>query len=77
MQMGDDQTLTRIGSKAWRELGSGKWEVMMSRAPMGLKNRCRIVQMIYDIEKLDEIEAKDPTVEDGELVEPHKLASRG
>ena len=46
----------------------------MSHAPMGFKNRCRIVKMVYDIEQLDEIEAKDPTVvKDGELVHPHKL----
>ncbi len=47
----------------------------MSNAPLGLKNRCRIIKIIRDIEKLDRIEAEDPTlVEDGELIKPHKIS---
>ncbi len=50
-------------------------DVTMPDAPLGLKNRCRIVRIIRDIERLDEIEAEDPTiVEDGQLVVPHRLS---
>jgi hypothetical protein len=34
-------------------------------APGGLQNRCRIVQIVKDIEKMDRIEAEEPVV-DGE-----------
>jgi hypothetical protein len=48
---------------------------LMSKAPLGLKSRCRIVKIIRDIERLDKIETEDPAVvEDGELVNPHKLS---
>jgi len=50
-------------------------DVTMPDAPIGLKNRCRIVRIIRDIERLDAIEAKDPTVvEYGQLAVPHRLS---
>ena len=39
-----------------------------SDAPKGLQNRCRIVRIIRDIERMDRIEANEPVVEeDGEV----------
>lgn len=56
-------------------LGLALSKVTMPDAPIGLKNRCRIVKIIRDIERLDEIEAEDPTIaEYGQLVVPHKLS---
>lgn len=44
-------------------------------APLSFSNRCRIVKIIRNIERLDMIEAEDRTVvRDGELVRPHKLS---
>ena len=38
-------------------------------APMGLQNRCRLVKIVRDIEKMDRIEASETVVEeDGETV---------
>lgn len=40
-----------------------------SDAPMGLQNRCRLVRIIRDIERMDLIEASEPVIEeDGESV---------
>ena len=36
-------------------------------APMGLQNRCRLVRIVRDVEKMDRIEASEAVVEeDGE-----------
>ncbi len=40
-------------------------ETEFKDAPIGLQNRCRIVRIVKDIEKMDKIEAKEPVV-DGE-----------
>ena len=38
-------------------------------APMGLQNRCRLVRIVRDIEKMDRIEESEAVVEeDGETV---------
>ena len=38
-------------------------------APMGLQNRCRLVRIVRDVEKMDRIEASEAVVEeDGETV---------
>lgn len=42
-------------------------ETDFADAPIGLQNRCRIVRIVRDIEKLDKIEAEEPIV-DGEKV---------
>ena len=40
-----------------------------ANAPMGLQNRCRLVRIVRDIEKMDRIEASELVVEeDGETV---------
>ena len=50
-------------------------DITMPDAPIGLKNRCRLIRIIRDIERLDEIEVKDPTiVEHGQLVVPQRLS---
>lgn len=36
-----------------------------SDAPMGLQNRCRLVRIIRDIERMDLIEASEPVIEEG------------
>lgn len=44
-------------------------------APIGLQNRCRIVRIVRDIERLDEIEAEEPVVleEDGSAVKQRHM----
>ena len=38
-------------------------------APMGLQNRCRVVRIVRDVEKMDRIEGRETVVEeDGERV---------
>lgn len=44
-----------MGFKNW----SGLW--VLEEVPLGLLNRCRLVRLIRDIEKLDAIEALEPT----------------
>lgn len=62
-------------SSRYPSLSLAASDVTMPDAPIGLKNRCRIVRIIRDIERLDAIEAKDPTVvEYGQLAVPHRLS---
>lgn len=53
-----DETTTRYEQMSLQETA-------LNDAPIGLQNRCRIVQIVKDIEKLDKIEAEEPVV-DGE-----------
>ena len=46
-----------------------------SDAPMGLQNRCRLVRIIRDIERIDLIEASEPVIEeDGESVKKRRYS---
>ena len=66
------------GSKDSDEWDFGIAEVVMANMPMGLVNRYRIAMIVRDIETLDKIEAKDPTVvEDRELARPHRMSLAG
>ena len=46
-------------------LGETESEIDLRDAPIGLQNRCRIIRIVKDVEKLDKIEAEEPVV-DGE-----------
>ena len=42
-------------------------------APMELQNRCRLVRIVHDIERLDQIEASEPIIEeDGESIKKRR-----
>lgn len=59
---------------ALNALSTSEVDDCLRNTPIGFRNRCRIVKIIRDIERLDKIEAEDPTVvKNGELVSPHKL----
>ena len=45
-------------------------------APMELQNRCRLVRIVHDIERLDQIEASEPVIEeDGESIKKRRYDS--
>lgn len=55
--------------KASLEMGELKW----ADAPIGLKNRCRLIKIVRDIEKLDRMEAQHSTVIEKGLIR-HNLS---
>lgn len=39
-------------------------DAIMNDAPLGLKNRCRLIRLVKDIETLSRIEENEPTIMD-------------
>ena len=58
----NDEITVALGQLTLEETES---ETDLVDAPIGLQNRCRIIRIVKDIEKLDKIEAEEP-MEDGE-----------